>query len=327
MAVITGASAGVGQQTAIALAREGLRVVLGVRPGKTDAARAAVLRACAAAEVEAYALDLEELASAAAFARAVAAAHGAVHVLVNSAGVGGLNRAPRAARDGSGRDALFAVNALGHVLLTRLLLPALLAGRGRVVCVSSVMHRWGHTRWREAARFAPGVSQYCVSKLALCALATHLNATLAPRLGAACANPGAVNSEIWYRGQLGAAAEGYVLRPLFGALMLTPEQGCATSVAAALWPLGSLVAARGGARLCLCPYVAPYVVPAAAPLPFELHGPFAGARPCAPAAAALDVRAAAELWALCAEEAAEHLGGAADPTAPPVDAQQQPPPQ
>lgn len=329
VAVVTGANTGVGRETALGLARLGFHVVLAVRPAKTAATVAALsaqlrseqlglhggANAVPGCSLEAIGLELSEPDSPLAFAAEFCARHAALDVLVASAGLGGLSRTPEPLSDGSGLDLVFSVNVLGHFLLMQALLPAMRRARApRVVFVSSVMHRWGEADWATQMRYSPGKSRYASSKLAALVLAAELNrrygqsgstagaAGAGSALTAIAVNPGAVNSDIWYRGQLGPRAESAV-RLLFGASFLTAQQGAATSLAAATDPALDGAGAGGGAPL----YLAPYRTPAAMPLPFELHGPFAGPRPCTPHAAAADPTVGATLWAACEEALAPQL--------------------
>ncbi|SNS54512.1 NAD(P)-dependent dehydrogenase, short-chain alcohol dehydrogenase family [Geodermatophilus pulveris] len=134
-AVVTGANGGLGLQTALALVRAGAHVVVAARdPGRTAAAEARLRAAHSSASVEVVRLDLGDLSSVAAAARAVLARHGRVDLLVNNAGVMALPRGTTA----DGFETQFGVNHLGHWALTAHLLPALLrAPAARVVTVTS----------------------------------------------------------------------------------------------------------------------------------------------------------------------------------------------
>jgi NAD(P)-dependent dehydrogenase (short-subunit alcohol dehydrogenase family) len=123
--VITGASAGLGLETARVLAGRGATVVLAVR----DPAKGERVAAGLAGTVEVRRLDVAELASVRAFAADV----GAFDVLVNNAGVLAVPHA----LTGDGVETHLATNHLGHFALTNLLLPQL---RDRVVVVGSDAH-------------------------------------------------------------------------------------------------------------------------------------------------------------------------------------------
>jgi NAD(P)-dependent dehydrogenase (short-subunit alcohol dehydrogenase family) len=133
LAVVTGASSGIGVETARALARAGADVVLGVRDvvaGET-VARAIADETASAPRV--MALDLRELSSVADFADRVV---GPVDLLIANAGV---SKTPDAHLP-NGLDVRFATNHLGHFMLA-LRLRAQMAERGaRIVVVSSGAH-------------------------------------------------------------------------------------------------------------------------------------------------------------------------------------------
>ncbi|KAA9394318.1 SDR family NAD(P)-dependent oxidoreductase [Kocuria coralli] len=131
VAVVTGASSGIGAASALALAGAGYRVVLGAR-------RIDLLEEVAAAcGGTALALDVTDQASVDAFAEAV----GPVDLLVNNAG-GALGAEP--VQDAAVEDWqwMYEVNVLGTLRMTKALLPRLIAsGDGQVVNIGSVAAR------------------------------------------------------------------------------------------------------------------------------------------------------------------------------------------
>lgn len=140
VAVITGATGGLGYETALALARAHARVIVTGR----NAAKGwqAVNSICAAhphADVRFEALDLASRASIEAFSAKMLARGQALHLLVNNAGVMAL---PERRVTVDGFEAQIATNYLGHFVLTARLLPLLARGKGsRVVNLSSIAHR------------------------------------------------------------------------------------------------------------------------------------------------------------------------------------------
>ncbi|WP_375499791.1 SDR family NAD(P)-dependent oxidoreductase [uncultured Jatrophihabitans sp.] len=130
-AVVTGASSGIGIETARTLARHGAAVTLAVR----DTAAGEQAAASIDGAVDVRRLDLADRASIAEF---VAAWAGPLHLLINNAGVMALQERTLTA---DGVEAHFATNHLGHFALTTGLLPALRAASGaRVVSLSSTAH-------------------------------------------------------------------------------------------------------------------------------------------------------------------------------------------
>lgn len=136
-AIVTGGAAGIGIETARALASTGAEVTLAVR--NLDSGRQAAEQITAStgnAAVAAAPLELTDRASVAAF---VAAWRGPLHILVNNAGIMAL---PELHRTVEGWELQFATNYLGHFNLTLGLHRALSQANGaRIVSVSSNAHR------------------------------------------------------------------------------------------------------------------------------------------------------------------------------------------
>lgn len=139
--VITGASSGLGRESARALARTGAHVILAARNAAALAETEAWLRGqLPDARLSAVDLDLTSLASIAAAAAEISELTPVVHVLMNNAGV----MFTPFGRTDEGFEIQFGTNHLGHFELTRLLFPALVAADGaRVVNLSSEGHRMG----------------------------------------------------------------------------------------------------------------------------------------------------------------------------------------
>jgi len=140
-AVVTGATSGLGYETALALAKAGAEVVLSGRDDqKGRAAIERIGREAPGAKVSYERLDLASLASIADFAERLRARQ-AFDLLINNAGVMAL---PRRTTTTDGFEVQFGTNYLGHFALTARLLPLLhRASAPRVVSVSSLAHRTG----------------------------------------------------------------------------------------------------------------------------------------------------------------------------------------
>lgn len=134
-AIVTGASSGIGIETARALAAAGAHVTLAVRDADAGARAAADIRATTASDaVRTRHLDLADLSSVRSFA---AEWTGPLHLLVTNAGI---MHSPEM-RTAKGWEMQFAVNHLGHFALATALHPALVAAGGaRIVSVSSSGH-------------------------------------------------------------------------------------------------------------------------------------------------------------------------------------------
>ena len=177
-AVVTGASGGLGFETALGLARRGAAVVLAARnPGKAEAARRRIAAAVPQAELRFAPLDLADLSSVTGFAEALVADGAAVDILVNNAGVMAYPTR-RTTRDG--HEEQFGTNYLGHFALTARLMPALLrAGRGaRVVSLASLAHVQGRIALDDlqGERHYDPWTAYRQSKLAMLIFARALQA-------------------------------------------------------------------------------------------------------------------------------------------------------
>ena len=152
--MVTGASGGIGLETAKALAERGAQVVLAVRNLDRGKAAADQMRG----DVELGLLDVADLSS----VRAFAETSGPVDVLINNAGVLALPLGTSP----DGFELHLATNHLGHFALTNLLLPRL---TDRVVVVGSPSHRHGHLDLEDLAwtrRSYRPYSAYADSKLA-----------------------------------------------------------------------------------------------------------------------------------------------------------------
>jgi len=172
VAAVTGAASGIGRATARRLAAEGAHVVLVDRDAVGVEKAAAELCADGAA-AESIRLDLLDDASIAAGAAELTRRHPALHVLANCAGVvhvDGGQENPFLERGLAGWDLVFGVNVRGLAGLVHALVPALVAGRGAVVNVSS----------EAAYRSRAGRWVYDASKAALVSATRSMAAALAP---------------------------------------------------------------------------------------------------------------------------------------------------
>jgi retinol dehydrogenase 14 len=227
VAVVTGASAGIGFETARALAARGFDLAVVSRSSDRLSVAAARIAAETGAHVEPLAYDLSEQAQVRALAERLTGER--IDVLVNNAGIFPGRRALTA----DGIERTFAVNYLAPYLLTRLLLPALADG-GRVVNVSSVAQARGRIALDDVSleRRYGRLRAYDQSKLAILLFTFELARRVDPATG--CVNavePG------WVR-----TAQTRQLGPywLFNAvgrpMQSSPEQGARSSVRAAADP-------------------------------------------------------------------------------------------
>jgi NAD(P)-dependent dehydrogenase (short-subunit alcohol dehydrogenase family) len=176
LVAITGATGGLGLETALALAGAGADVMLTGRNAQKGAAALATIRARhPAASVRYGHLDLASLASAREFAGQFAQAHAALDLLINNAGV---MMPPKRQTTSDGFELQFGTNYLGHFALTERLLPLLRAARQpRVVNLSSIAHKNGAAIHFDDLQWQRGYkpwSAYGQSKLAMLRFALEL---------------------------------------------------------------------------------------------------------------------------------------------------------
>jgi NAD(P)-dependent dehydrogenase (short-subunit alcohol dehydrogenase family) len=139
LALVTGGSSGLGQETARVLAERGAHVIVTARDvPKGEAVGAAIRRSTGNPLVEVVELELGSLKNIRAFAERFLSRHDTLHILVDNAGV----MASPFMKTQDGFELQFGSNHLGHFLVTCLLAPALLKGvPSRIVSVSSRGHR------------------------------------------------------------------------------------------------------------------------------------------------------------------------------------------
>lgn len=142
VAIIVGASSGMGQATARAFAAEGAKIVLAARrQAELDALQAEIK--LAGGEAIARPADVSKRADVDAVVRAAIEAHGRVDVIVNCAGVNAQNRQV-AVLDQAAWDRIIAINLTGALHCTQAVLPQMRAqGGGLIIHISSISGLWG----------------------------------------------------------------------------------------------------------------------------------------------------------------------------------------
>jgi len=262
VALITGASTGIGRAAAVELARRGARVFLACR---SETRTQPVIDEIEAIHPNARAtwlpLDLAYFESVRACTQAFLAHDVPLHLLVNNAGLAGAR-----ALTPAGFEPAFGVNHLGHFLLTRLLTDRLVqSAPARIVTVASRAHRrvsgidWDKVR--RPPRSPLCALEYCTSKLANVLFSSELARQLADTgVTTYALHPGVVATDFWRRFP-------HWMQPLLRALMISPEAGART--------------------ILHCTCVAP---------PAESGLYYSDCRAVAPSRAAADVELARELW-------------------------------
>jgi len=169
IALVTGASQGIGRACALALAAEGATVALAARNVEKLEAVAAEI-AAAGGTARAYALDVSSEDSIKSAAKAVLADLGAVHILVNNAGITKDGLALRMKL--ADFDDVLRTNLTGAFLLTQAVISSMMKARwGRVINITSVVGETG----------AAGQANYAASKAGLIGLTKSLAREFASR--------------------------------------------------------------------------------------------------------------------------------------------------
>ncbi|KAL3738382.1 hypothetical protein ACJRO7_019849 [Eucalyptus globulus] len=245
-AIITGATSGIGAETARVLAKRGARLVLPARNLKAaEDARARIASECPGSEIVVMALDLSSLASIRSFVAEFESLDLPLNLLINNAGKFAHNHA--ISEDGI--EMTFATNYLGHFLLTKLLLNKMVETaratgvQGRIVNVSSTIHGWfsgdviGHLGLitRDKSQY-DATRAYALSKLANVLHTRELARRLKQmeaNVTANCVHPGIV------RTRLTREREGFVTDLVFflaSKLLKTIPQAAATTCYVATRP-------------------------------------------------------------------------------------------
>ncbi len=232
--VITGASGGIGLETARGLAKQGARVAMVVRSmQRGEAAIAEIKKTVPDAELELVLADLYSLAEVRSAGAAVRAKHGTVDVLINNAGM--IHASRELTVDGF--EKTFALNHLAPFLLTYELRDALVkASTARVVTLSSGGHNMQYFTWEDLAtrnRWMGQTLVYGASKLCNIWFAKEAARRFAGTgVTSNAVHPGVVATGFGQTGskllQLGAK----LVKPL----MLTMEEGARTSIYVASSP-------------------------------------------------------------------------------------------
>ena len=237
--VITGASSGIGLETARALSATGATLFLTARNlNMAETALAGIVEAGRLSLVE---MDNNSFASIrAAAATILKKSNNQVNILINNAGVMGL---PDLKLTEDGQEVHFATNYLSGFLLFQLLKPALLASatpdiHSRVVNVSSSAHRAGSLPESDNYNFEKGGYShglaYANSKVGSTYLANEIDRRYGSKgLHATSLHPGAIGTNI--SRHLGPEFVEYIMANEYMVKILkSPEQGAATTVLAAI---------------------------------------------------------------------------------------------
>jgi NAD(P)-dependent dehydrogenase (short-subunit alcohol dehydrogenase family) len=233
--VVTGASGGIGAETARVVAIHGASVVLAARdPARAEHVASGIRKLAPTPMVQVLPLDLSSLASVRQFADAFLAEHDRLDALVANAGV----MATPFELTTDGFELQFGTNHLGHFVLVNRLLPALVtAASSRIVVLSSAAHRWSDVDLDDPSFTRTPYDKYIAyarSKTANVLFAVALDQRLSQRgVRAFAVHPGAIHTDLG-RSLTDEDRSGIEEMAKRGnTFWKTVEQGAATSVWAA----------------------------------------------------------------------------------------------
>ncbi|MFD2169689.1 SDR family NAD(P)-dependent oxidoreductase [Tumebacillus lipolyticus] len=187
VAIITGASNGIGAASAIALAREGFQVALGARRAEKLSEVAAQILAETGKRPFVMELDVRQEEQVNSFVAAVIEAHGRLDLLLNNAGLAKGVAHVIDEEEASNWDQMIDTNVKGLLMMTRACVPHMVqGGNGHVINIGSIAGREAYA----------GGAVYCATKFAVRAITDALRQEL---LGlpvrVTTVDPGLVNTE------------------------------------------------------------------------------------------------------------------------------------
>ncbi|KAH8423649.1 putative short-chain dehydrogenase/reductase [Aspergillus melleus] len=252
--VVTGATSGIGLETARALSATGATLFLPARDlGKARKTLSTILESGRVSLIE---MDINSFASIRmAASEILSASQNQVNILINNAGVMGIQERQLTE---DGHETHFATNYLGSFLLFQLLKPALLASasldlNSRVVNVSSSAHRFCTLMNSDDYDFQKSDYShelaYANSKLAAVYMTNEIDRRYGSKgIHATSIHPGAINTDI--SRDIGPGFVAAIMsNPVVLKILKSPEQGAATTVLAAV---GKEWESKGGKYLEDC---------------------------------------------------------------------------
>ncbi len=184
VALVTGASRGIGAAIALELARKGVKVI---GTATTDAGATKISEALASfAGCTGRMLDVTQAASAEAFVDAAIKEYGGLHVLVNNAGITRDNLAMRMKDDEW--DAVMEANLKGVFRMSRAVMRTMMKQRyGRIINITSVVGASGN----------PGQANYAAAKAGVAGMTRALARELGSRnITVNCVAPGFIETDM-----------------------------------------------------------------------------------------------------------------------------------
>jgi len=234
IAIVTGANTGLGFETALALARKEMKVIMACRSkGKAEKAKQKILRKVPGGDLEILLIDLTRLSSVHDFASNFLVKYNHLDLLINNAGI----MIPPYSKTADGFESQMGVNYLAHFLLTGLLLETITnTSDSRIVSLSSIAHKKGTINFDDLQweKKYSAMGAYRQSKLACLMFAYELqrrfDKTGVKTLSVA-AHPGLSITELVKQIPKWVLS---VFRPLTSLFTHSPEKGALPALYAAL---------------------------------------------------------------------------------------------
>jgi len=239
VAIVTGASRGIGRAVAVTLGAAGATVVAAARGSNAQATADAIT--ASGGKATALPLELTEAASIEAMVRATLEQHGRVDVLVANAGITRDQLLLRMKREDW--DAVLATNLTGTFLCAQAVVKPMIRQRsGRIVCISSVVGQMGNA----------GQANYAASKAGIIGFAKSLAREVASRgITVNVVAPGLIDTDMT-RAITGQAQADWASQIPLGRLG-TPDDVaaavCFLASDAAAYVTGQVLAVNGGLYL------------------------------------------------------------------------------
>ena len=222
--IITGATSGIGRETALELARQQAILVLPVRNiSKGEEFKDEIIQKTDNANIDIMECDLASFDSIRKFAKAFLIKYQELHILINNAGVWEL----KAQKSADGIELTFAVNYLAPFLLTNLLLDLMKRSAPvRIINVSSEAHRIGTINFTnlEGERRWNSLRAYSQSKLANILFSRTLSKMLdGDKITVNSLHPGMVATKLFQKFPK-------ILVDIASLIMISPENGAQTAI-------------------------------------------------------------------------------------------------
>jgi 3-oxoacyl-[acyl-carrier protein] reductase len=239
VALVTGASRGIGAATAERLADEGATVAVNYWKSEREAREVVQRIEARGGKSKAFKADLSDPAQNAVLVESVAAAFGALDILVNN--VGGFVRAPLEAIDVAHVRSLMLGNVYGPIFTTQTAVKYLARTGGRVINVSAIASH--HS--------LPGMSVYAATKAAVNALTRTWALELAPKgITVNAVAPGPVDTDMLRSAGFDEHARGFLVsRTPLGRIGVAADVANAIAFLASVdasWITGQVIDTAGG---------------------------------------------------------------------------------